>query len=159
MVDVREVLKPYYHADGKYEPLNEADLETVRLEVNRMIKEMSVESNDTYLEIMSEIIALMIFHYDIISIIQEQPLDQCPYEIIMAIASLMIVDSGYFGGSPVLEIFFSPKENQENERIAMWDRFTVPGLSQKIDAFLCREDVPEEYFQEILHAMRKLERI
>ena len=159
MSDLREVLRTYSHADGKYEPLSDGDLENLRLEVNKMIQEMNIDSMDTYLEILSELIVFAIVHFDTITIIQENTLNSIPYELIMAIASLMILDSGYFGKSAILEIFFTPKEGRENERIALWDRFKVPDIKEKIYTFLGRDDFPEEFRQEILTSLNNVEKI
>lgn len=139
-----------------YTPLSDQYLNQTQNEIDQLLVESLREGTDQ-ISAITNLISLILSHYDVVRILLSKRLDKMPFEVVEAIASSLLIDSGFFGSSEIVSIFFTPSSGLD-ERVHCWERSTIPDLNATMREFLMREDIPTDILQEIESAIPSLKK-
>ena len=158
MSNIQEILLKHTSQDGDYIPLQIKDLQLLRENIDGLLHDYEQGDADKEVRIIAEIIWMIFTHFDTISVLMEKDLNELPIEIVKAISSSILLDSGYFGNDQIISVMFTPSESFEHDRIHLWDRLEVPQMKQLCKSFMLRVDLPPEILEEIENGLPFLEK-
>ena len=156
--NTQEILAKHTSQDRAYIPLQPKDLQLLRKEIDGLLLDYEQGDADQEVKVIAEIIGMIFIHFDTISVLMEKDLNELPIEIVKAISSSILLDSGYFGNDQIISIMFTPSESFEHDRIHLWDRLEVPQMKQLCKSFMLRIDLPPEILEEIENGLPFLEK-
>ena len=156
MSDIQGILKSYYTKSDEYNPLKSEDFEYLKSVIDELLKGID-ENPELVVENLSQITILIFLHFDTVLILLEKDLSELNYEISMALASCLLLDSGYFGASQFISAWFTPT-SQEQLRMPMWDRFSSTRHIEIIKGFLDRDDLSTLVIDDIHNTLPRIEK-